>query len=153
MTITKNTVVYLAGSMARRDELRAVRSHLQDDWGYTVNARWLDSHFEDHEVTSEYLAQCATEDLRDIDACDVFVLLGEPEGSPNTRGGRMVEYGYALAKEKCIVICGRRETVFHHFEDGRIEYADDPALIPFAVKAWHDHIHGGGSIRVAEVSQ
>ena len=147
------TTVYLAGSLARRDELKAIRDHLQNDWSFVVVSRWLDSHHEDGECTPAYLMQCAQEDLDDIDAADVFVAVMEPDGSPNTRGGRHVEYGYALARDKCLVVCGRRETVFHHFNDGRTEYVEFPELIPFAVSQWHQHIRGSHFFAIAGEAQ
>jgi hypothetical protein len=57
----------------------------------------------------------AQADLEDIDECDVLVgftasYLGN--AGPG-RGGRHVEWGYALARGKRLVLIGAREHIFH----------------------------------------
>jgi nucleoside 2-deoxyribosyltransferase len=76
-----------------------------------------------HEVTSEWItgahngddrAEYAAIDLRDIDEAEAVIFFSEsPEGS-RTRGGKHVEFGYALARGKQIFLVGPPVNVFHH---------------------------------------
>ena len=55
----------------------------------------------------------AQRDIDDIEACDVLVLFAEDPLQGYPRGGRHVEFGYALALGKVIVVIGQRENIFH----------------------------------------
>lgn len=61
----------------------------------------------------------AEEDFFDIDLCDWFIALMENPRN-DSRGGRHVEFGYALALNKKLTVIGPRETVFHHVDE--VEY-------------------------------
>jgi nucleoside 2-deoxyribosyltransferase len=58
---------------------------------------------------SAYL-QRALQDLRDLEASDLLVLLA---GQVSTTGGKHFEVGYAVASGKQVVIIGSPENVFH----------------------------------------
>lgn len=77
--------------------------------GLDIVARWV---YGGEEGLSR--EQIATLDLADVDACDVLVAFTKPHGTLTTGGGRHVEFGYALARGKRMVIIGYRENVFHH---------------------------------------
>jgi hypothetical protein len=108
---------YLAERYSRRVELQTYVP-LFAAVGLHVEARWLDGKHEpevpDEEETPEFIRACALEDLHDVAAASVMVLFTEHPDAGYTRGGRHVEFGYALALGlRCIVI-GRPENVFHH---------------------------------------
>ena len=108
--------VYLAARFSRRDELNGYRAELEA-LGIDVTSRWLRGGHEwtgtrDHEIPCGDQARFATEDLEDIDAADVVVCFTEPSGSGPARGGRHVEMGYAIAREKVVMVVGHRENVF-----------------------------------------
>ena len=98
--------VYLAGRYQEQAAMRACR----DEWAdkISVTARWIDGK---HDGVAPQI--CCLDDLADIDAADALVLWNPKAQHGNGRGGRHVELGYALAREKRIIIIGDRENVFH----------------------------------------
>lgn len=111
--------IYLAARFSRRHELHAIGVELQKQ-GYTIVSRWSlpDS---DHVVPvgmSEQAADAerlrfATEDVEDVIRADWMISLMETPRN-NSRGGRHIEFGMALALGQRLTIIGPRETVFHH---------------------------------------
>lgn len=81
-------------------------------------------HNAGHEVTSKWirgleetmsLPEAAQMDLDDIDRADVVISCTLPKGTVFSSGGRHVEFGYALAKDKLIINVGpNEENIFHH---------------------------------------
>ncbi len=113
--------IYLAGRFSQRHTLNELGNFLQG-LGHTITSRWT-LPGEDHitpaglskQAADEDRRRFAMEDLEDIDNCDWMIsLMDKPRG--NGRGGRHVEFGYALAKGKKLAIIGMRETVFHHLD-------------------------------------
>lgn len=110
--------IYLAARYSRAAELRGYRDFFQAR-GITVTSRWLDGgHTLDDrglsiEAEASERTRFALEDWSDLMAANVVISFTEQPRSSNSRGGRHVEFGGALAaKKKCIVI-GPRENVFH----------------------------------------
>ncbi len=75
-------------------------------------------------VTSRWLweadALCdgdARKDLLDVAAADVLVAMNPQAWGEAGTGGRHVEFGYALALGKPIVLIGARTNIFHHLSD------------------------------------
>lgn len=75
-------------------------------------------------VTSRWLTRQGGESnraarmcLADIDAADVLVALNPATWATAGTGGRHVELGYALAREKRVLLVGVRNNVFHHHSD------------------------------------
>lgn len=56
----------------------------------------------------------ALDDIGDIECADVFIAFSEPPRSTASRGGRHVEFGYAHALGKVIVVVGAPENLFHY---------------------------------------
>lgn len=115
--------IYLAAHFSRQAEMRARATRLSA-LGCIVTSRWL---WEAGPSIPDgpRAARCAQDDLDDIDDADVLVL----ESESATRGsGRHVEFGYALAKGKDLVVLGQRESVFHHLPGVTI-LDDESALI------------------------
>lgn len=110
--------IYLAGSYNRRTAIQLCRTDLEKI-GHEVTSRWLDCHggkappvFLSTHLTDVKPAdgkEFAEEDLADIDAAKLVVMFTQ---EPSTTGGRHVELGYALAKEKRIAIVGSVENIF-----------------------------------------
>ena len=99
--------IYLAGRYGRKNEMVDYAKNLKAA-GHHVTSRWI---YGEHDGVSE--AVCASHDLEDIDAAEVLISFGEkPREMNNSRGGRHVEFGYALAKEMRIILVGYREGVF-----------------------------------------
>jgi nucleoside 2-deoxyribosyltransferase len=110
--------LYFAGRYGRREELKRYAGELRA-MGITVTSRWLDGAHEDDNGTPEEAERFAIEDLKDLDVADVLVAFTESPGAvPNrARGGRHVEFGYALAKGKQVCVVGHRENVFCYLPD------------------------------------
>jgi hypothetical protein len=91
-----------------------------------VTARWLSgSHEAKGDDSRETWAEFAIDDLGDVDRAEVLVeftqkpfittqYLSYAELNVLKRGGRHVEFGYAYAKDKLLILVGPRENVFHN---------------------------------------
>ena len=126
--------IYLAARYSRRPEVSGYGAALRA-LGYVVTSRWHDG--ESHQASEDDLLRTggrgwnfASEDLADIDVAGLVVSFTEPPRELNrNRGGRHVEFGYALARRKELWLVGPRENVFHHIVAKRFEtwpevYAD-----------------------------
>lgn len=100
---------YLAAKLSKRDELLPIASLLMMQ-GHTVKTRWLMGL---NEGTKESQVACADVDLNDIDDATHVVLFNLPTHDPEFSTGRQIEYGYALARGKTLVIVGECNSVFH----------------------------------------
>jgi nucleoside 2-deoxyribosyltransferase len=111
---------YLAAMYKRRDELRIFKEHLEEA-GIVITSRWLDeneplnSQMGQH--SKKFYKTTARIDLEDIDAADIMVFFSEDPLVGTVRGGRHVEFGYALAKGKPIYTVGPKENVFHYLKN------------------------------------
>ncbi len=109
--------VYLAARFSRLPELVEYAAEL-DSAGIEVTSRWIRGGHEwvgmpDGEIPVKHLARFAKDDLEDIDAADVVVCFTESPRSGPARGGRHFEAGYALAKDKRVLVVGYVENVFY----------------------------------------
>jgi len=110
--------VYLASRYSRFPEMQAVREQLHA-LGHVVTSRWIDG---DHQINDQGLSdeakaeertRFAQEDWDDLLAADWVISFTEEPRATNSRGGRHVEYGAALALGKRLLVVGYRENVFH----------------------------------------
>lgn len=125
--------IFLSARYSRRDELRGYRDVLKAA-GHKVIARWLDTDWEEKDdgtgssaAPAEYRAKHAAEDLDDVAMSDCFIAFTEKPRS-NTRGGRHVEFGYALAKCSIVFVIGPMENIFHHHHHD-VEHVQDIASV------------------------
>jgi nucleoside 2-deoxyribosyltransferase len=107
MTMSK-VRVYLASQYGRRLELAKYRDEAVAA-GIEVTANWLNG---EEDKTPEARQRYARIDLADIDACDILISFTEHRDAPTRRGGRHVEFGYALAKGKEVWCMPYRENIF-----------------------------------------
>ena len=114
------TSYYLAASFARNAEMRVRRDELLAAIpGSKVTSRWIDLHPDIVgsavgltrvlDTEPEHVWRFAQHDLEDVVKADVFIAVT----GAGTSGGRHVEYGYALALSKRLVVVGPRENVFY----------------------------------------
>src|SRR5713226_6452736 len=106
--------IYIAARYSRRAEMAAQAGILRAA-GHEVTSRWLVEH--NVEWTGGHDPQweeISLGDIEDIDSAEVVISFTHPRGTPVTGGGRHVEFGYAYAKGKKLIIVGPRENVFHH---------------------------------------
>lgn len=111
---------YLAAAYERRDEMKGV-AHVLQTFGHTITSTWVTSHadgppmsFEqtlvEYRDNTERCGAFGDRDLTDIESADTLIAFTDGE---KARGGRHVEFGYALALEKNLYVVGPREVIFH----------------------------------------
>ena len=123
--MSKKTVrgakIYLAGRYGRREEIAGYAEELRR-LGAIITSYWLaGSHdldgTEDAEQKTAKERMWAVEDLGDVDYANWLIAFTEhPDGvvPGRARGGRHVEFGFALAQgNKRLIVVGPRENVFH----------------------------------------
>jgi hypothetical protein len=116
--------VYFAARYSRHPELRGYAARLESLGCFRVTSRWLAGG---HEIAKEGSTQAAEaerrrfaeEDLADIRKARWFVCFTEQPRTTLTRGGRHVEFGYALDRPVHIFVVGPAETVFHTLPEVR----------------------------------
>lgn len=98
--------VYIA---APYPEIEAARTLLKavEHAGYLVTSRWLKEGFED------LSAENALKDLEDVSSADVLVAYNPAAYGNSGTGGRHVEFGYAVALGKVLVLVGPMTHIFH----------------------------------------
>ena len=106
--------VYLAARYSRRLEMCGVAARLESE-GHRVTSRWILGM---HQAENDELhrgaeaERFAEEDLADVREAELVLAFTEPPRSSSSRGGRHVEFGYALALGIPIIVVGPRENVF-----------------------------------------
>lgn len=130
--------IYLAARYGRRLELCGYRDELQAA-GCDITSRWLlgnhqidnvgkpigdngealvegdaacASTGEDSKEAAELRAKFALEDIQDVYRASVLIAFTEPPRSTASRGGRHVEFGYALGNGIRLIVVGYRENIF-----------------------------------------
>lgn len=95
--------IYLAARFGRMAELQEHKRDLEER-GHIVTSRWMlgghDAATDSKaETDQEFAVRCANEDLDDLNEANVLICFTEPPqtGVGRNRGGRHVEFGYALA--------------------------------------------------------
>jgi hypothetical protein len=109
-------MLYLAGGVRRRDEIRAHARTLMAN-GHDITSRWLkeegDTNLTATDTPLPILRAHAVRDVQDILMAEGFVMFGNPEGRTSRGCGRHWETGYAWSQNRPIWIVGRIENVFH----------------------------------------
>lgn len=104
--------IYLAGRYSDAPKLRHMGESLKA-LGHEIVSRWVYTNrragreFED--IPDAEKTEIAQEDVDDVRACDILILLVGEGG----RGGKDVEFGLALGLGKRVAILGPRKNVFH----------------------------------------
>ena len=107
--------IYIAARYGRKAEALEIATELEK-LGHTINSSWI------HQVEDEMLytegpeaaGRFAAKDLEEIFWSNLLVYLSEPEDNPWGRGGRHVEFGYALGQNKTVFVIGPLENLFHY---------------------------------------
>ena len=150
----KRPGIYLMSRYSRKAELQSYIP-LFERAGLEVTSRWLtiDQHAQVgvpnptgadvlNSMTVEQQGAIAKMDLADIRAAKACVAFTEPAGSEiGQRGGRLVEYGYALGLHKPIVICGPRESFFFMLDWAGIAQRDTPEEAAELLYVWAQKGH------------
>jgi len=116
--------IYLAARYSKHPEMQVVRNVLET-MGHDVTSRWIDCRSDvvgdfTSSFTPEFLnsrpdlcAPLARHDLDDINRADTVISFTYPPSEDGVKGGRHVEFGYALARGKRMMLVGPRQHAFH----------------------------------------
>lgn len=103
--------LYIAAPYPWRERADALRLLIEAQ-GDIVTSRWVYQHEDEKDPRSQ--ENYAIKDLEDVDSAHTLVLMTGYRGDSSWTGGRHVEFGWALAREKRCWVLGPRESVFHH---------------------------------------
>jgi len=101
--------VYIAAPWKRKLDAK-LASHLLTAAGHVVTSRWIDYHGDT--TDPEELAIEAVNDMEDLDAADVLLLLNLEKSE-----GKAVETGIALVEGLWILGVGQPSNVFHYLPE------------------------------------
>lgn len=106
---TRRLKVYTAAPFAKQPYVRMIAAWLRAH-GFNCDPRWLHESSKENEDP----LKAAQDDLRDLYDADILIAFTEPPSADPTlnRGGRYVEFGYALALGKRIIVVGPKENIF-----------------------------------------
>lgn len=111
--------LYLAAAFHRKPEMLIAKA-LCEEAGHIITSRWI-TESSDDPMDDPILG--AQTDLQDIHRSDGLILFSDgPRGASIVGGGRLVEFGYALAFTPFIAVVGPIENPFqllpnmHHFD-------------------------------------
>lgn len=113
---------YLAARYSRFQEMQTYRDHLLIS-GHEVTSRWIEGNHQiddaglSLQAKEEERVRFALEDLSDLISADCIIAFTEEPRSSNSRGGRHVEFGIAVASQKKLIVVGFRENVFYCLPD------------------------------------
>jgi nucleoside 2-deoxyribosyltransferase len=112
--------VYIAADFARAGDVEAIAQLIEELDFVRVVSRWHRRPSAAEIAAADRIGgpsdvgiacTAARRNLADIDTCDVFVVLTT---GTTARGGRHFETGYALARDKAIIVVGPVEHAFQH---------------------------------------
>lgn len=116
---------YVAALYSEMNKAKYI-ANIIESCGHTCTSRWINGDEEDM-----HLNDAAQMDLDDIDNCDFLILLTLKKGTMYKGGGRQVEFGYALAKNKRCIVYGDKEHIFCHLNN--VENYNDIVSLQLAV--------------------
>ena len=99
--------IYLAAPFSTAHQVEIGYAQALAEWGHIVVSQW---HRLPH---STDLGCAAKRDLEDILEADILILLANLRPRSN-KGGRHVEFGFALARGKRVMVVGSRQNLFHY---------------------------------------
>ena len=109
--------VYLASRYDLKPFMTEYAEELKS-FGISVTASWLNEPHKPESTMADIgevaITRYAEADIRDIFESDVMVFFSEDPLTPVVRGGRHVEFGYALGLRMPIIVVGPRENIFHY---------------------------------------
>jgi nucleoside 2-deoxyribosyltransferase len=114
--------VYLANRYSQKDVMKLAAKELKAK-GIEVTSTWPDeSHEPDaqmSQISEAHLVEYAYRDLLEISQADMVVFFSVDPTTATVRGGRHVEFGYALGLRKPIIVVGPKENIFHYTSEVR----------------------------------
>ena len=108
--------IYIAGKFERRPILRPYAAQIWE-LGHEITSSWLNEVSRMPQMQlGEFMRKLAVKDLTEIRAADLLIL---DTGVASERGGKEVEFGFALGQHqgKLLWIVGPPRNVFHWLAD------------------------------------
>ena len=106
--------IYIAAPWKEKTLARETKSLLEAE-GWMVTSRWIDGYSNSvggMDKSAQILAREAWNDVEDVRAANVFLLLNTQQRGEET-SGKAVETGIAIEREIPIFLVGGRTNVFH----------------------------------------
>lgn len=104
--------LYIASNYNSHPEMRGIAARLEAS-GHFVTSEWIQGTHGSGDQNERW----ARIDIRDLEAAEGLVLFTEDFSNSRVRGGKHVEFGYAMAKGKRLFIIGARRNVFHSLSE------------------------------------
>ena len=111
--------IFLSARYGRQEEIRGYAEELVAQ-GHTITSSWQyrQDEADDDKLSFVQARGLALLDLQQITQSDVFIAFTEEPESPYGRGGRHVEFGFAMYHYgedllKAVIAVGPRENIFH----------------------------------------
>jgi len=105
--LRRSNRVYIAAPFPLKHMAITLRFGLKSV-GIVCSSRWLDL------PTDEWSESAALADLSDVESSSMLIAINPKDWAIKGTGGRHVEFGYAVARDRPIVLIGERTNVFHH---------------------------------------
>lgn len=109
--------VYLASQYCTKDQISKYAAELREN-GIEVTSSWLEEPHSPNtqmsELSPEQHTFYALNDLNDVDRSDMLVFFSVDPSIAAKRGGRHVEFGYAIKAGLPILVVGPKENIFHY---------------------------------------
>ncbi len=102
------TTAYIAAPYPLRDEAIALMKQLELQ-GIEVTSRWL-------KAPDEMTNEAARNTLADVATADLLIAWHPKGWNERGTGGRHVEFGYAVALHKPILLVGERTNIFDYLD-------------------------------------
>ena len=100
--------IYTAATFTEQKRIRDMKEKLFG-LGHSITATWLEEQIRPEGMTKEQFGRkMAAKDLQEIAASDCLILDLE---SPSKTAGKMVEFGFAVAKHKLIYVVAPGDTL------------------------------------------
>lgn len=111
MAAVRTRTLYIGADFSRREEMRKLMLRPEMFVQFTTTSDWLYTALDDKDYRKHWKRE-AMRDFANIDRSELCVFFTEEPGT-KSRGGRHMEYAWALARGKNPIIIGPVESQFY----------------------------------------
>lgn len=116
--------IYTAATFSEQHRIRQMKEQLIQ-FGHSVLSTWLEEAVRPEGMSEfQFERKMAAKDLQEVAAADCMIL---DVANPSKTAGKMIEYGFALAKHKLVYVVGDPppHAIFLHLADGHFKTWDE----------------------------